>query len=529
MHVGTLCERRVAAYCWQVFDTGRHAVGGRVSSRALKVEGKGGKSFEVKVDHSTQFFTATDPRFVELVGCLQKEGAVKEWTGRVGKLEDGKFSELERAEKMWVGRHGIDAVPRTLAKGLRTVTGMATHLRAYYHALLVFSVEIACLLDATGFLRADTWVAAVERQEDTGKWRLFLDNSRRRRLSAKETQDADFDYIVVAHNGKCAERLMRDAQVPSLHRLLKTKFACTPAPAGVMQLCSLWVMTFVVDTGLGLDFEGAFIEGHPDLCWAADNTKKLGASPPGDVEAWTLISSRAYGTRNKVPQEAVPPEVEERVANELLRAFEASAGLPLNSISPVARRLQLWGAGVPMNVMTGAPCVLDKGTCPLPPFRSVFCFLSLLHTHPTKKKTEKPQVREDNLPASRNHYPTPPAKNYKNAPIISIYAPCLPAASFLSSLPVALHADSAAGICGDWLVEPSVQGAALSGIELAEAIARDAAGGMPGSVGIPVNADACMVPGQLRAVAAFGAACASPLLLLALQKPTRAVALTRWA
>ena len=72
---------------------------------------------------------------MEIVGSLQREGAVKEWTGRVGKLEDGKFSELERAEKMWVGRHGIDAVPRALAKGLRTVTGMATHLRTHYRAL----------------------------------------------------------------------------------------------------------------------------------------------------------------------------------------------------------------------------------------------------------------------------------------------------------------------------------------------------------------------------------------------------------
>jgi hypothetical protein len=75
-----------------------------------------------------------------------------------------------------------------------------------------------------------------------------------------------------------------------------------------MQLSSLWVMTFVVDKSLALPFEGAFINGHPDLCWAADNTKKL-ASPDNDcgVEAWTLISSRPYGTRNKVPQEAVPP------------------------------------------------------------------------------------------------------------------------------------------------------------------------------------------------------------------------------
>lgn len=199
------------------------------------MERKGGKHVEIKVDHSTQFFTATDERFMQLVDSLHKDGAVKEWTGKVGLLNKGDFTEMERAEKLWVGRRGIDSLPNALARDIRTVT--------------------------------DTWVATVERQEDTGKWRLFRDNNRRRRLSAKEGVEEDFDYIVVAHNGKCAERLMRDAQVPKLHRLLKTKFASSPPPAGVMQLSSLWVMTFVVENSIGLPFEGAFVQAHPDLCW----------------------------------------------------------------------------------------------------------------------------------------------------------------------------------------------------------------------------------------------------------------------
>ena len=107
------------------------------------------------------------------------------------------------------------------------------------------------------------------------------------------------------------------------------------------------------------------------------------SSSPLFSQAWTVISSRSFGSRNKVPQEAVPREVEERVAGELLRAFESAAGLPAKTINPVSRKLQLWGAGVPMNVFRDAPCVFDAG--------------------------------------------------------------------------------SQAGICGDWLLEPSVQGAALSG------------------------------------------------------------------
>lgn len=222
-------------------------MGGRVSSRVLKVEGKGGKKIEVKVDHSTQFFTATDERFMQLVNSLHKQGVVKEWKGKVGLVSMGTFTELEGAQKLWVGSEGIDSVPHALARDLRTVP--------------------------------DTWVAAVERQEGTGKWRLYRDNNRRRRLSAKEGVEADFDYIVVAHNGKCAERLMRDADVPRLHRLLKTKFASSPPPAGVMQLSSLWVMSFVVEGSLGLDFEGAFVQDHPDLCWG-QSTPVSSLMPP---------------------------------------------------------------------------------------------------------------------------------------------------------------------------------------------------------------------------------------------------------
>jgi predicted NAD/FAD-dependent oxidoreductase len=392
---GLVCAQRLKELGLNptVFDTGKRAVGGRVSSRTLSFEPKGAKKpLRVPVDHSTQFFTATDERFIKLVHSLQASGAVAEWKGPVGSLDNGKFTPLDDSLKRWVGRGGMDAVPKALAKDLRTVI--------------------------------DCWVAVVDRQEETGKWRLFKDNNRRNRLSASESEQADFDYLVVAHNGKCAERLMRDAKVPSLHRLLKTKFACTPPPAGLMQLSSLWVMTFAVESSLQLPFEGAFISGHPSLCWAADNTKKLGISAEvGGVEAWTLVSSRPFGTANKVPQEAVPPEVEQRVADELLRAFETAAGLTLNSIAPVAQRLQLWGAGVPMNVLKGAPCVLD--------------------------------------------------------------------------------AAAQAGICGDWLVDPSVQGAALSGIQLAEAIHNHASGRESADVGIPANADQCMTAVSSAACGSF--------------------------
>ncbi|KAJ1491154.1 hypothetical protein T484DRAFT_1775620 [Baffinella frigidus] len=227
-----------------------------------------------------------------------------------------------------------------------------------------------------------------------GAWRLFLDAQKRRPLSSATTKGVqeDFEYICVAHNGKCAERLMREADVPALHKLLKCKFGSGPPPKALMQLSSLWVCCFAVKGSLGLPFEGAFVKGSQDLCWVADNSKKMagaGAAAEG-YEAWTLVSTRPYGTANKVPQENVPKDVADRVTREMTRAFETAAGLAPGTIAPVASRVQLWGAGVPMNTYTPAPCILD--------------------------------------------------------------------------------AAKAAGICGDWLVDPSVQGAAISGIEMADAI-----------------------------------------------------------
>jgi hypothetical protein len=170
--------------------------------------------------------------------------------------------------------------------------------------------------------------------------------------SAVDGATEDFDYIIVSHNGKCAERLMREAGVDRLHRILKTKFSCAPPPGSTMQLSSLWVLCLLVKGSLSLPFEGAFIKGNPDLCWASDNTMKLGQGSDKEYEAWTLISSRSYGSQNKCPQENVPKQVSEKVTSELISAFESACGLPQGSVRPTHTLAQLWGAAVPMNVLS---------------------------------------------------------------------------------------------------------------------------------------------------------------------------------
>lgn len=72
-----------------------------------------------------------------------------------------------------------------------------------------------------------------------------------------------YDAVVIAHNGKCAERLVAPADVPAVHAQLRAKFAPKAAGAGasqVMTLCSLWVVMVAFEGSLGLAFEGAHVE-----------------------------------------------------------------------------------------------------------------------------------------------------------------------------------------------------------------------------------------------------------------------------
>jgi len=126
-----------------------------------------------------------------------------------------------------------------------------------------------------------------------------------------------------------------------------------------MQLSSLWVLVFRVSGSVPVDFEGAHIEASPVLSWAANNTKKMQSQPHSgtETEAWTLISTRAFGKKHKCPQEAIPPAHAAMVTELMLSDFETSLGLPPGGIRSgvVESKAQLWGAGVPMTVMETGP------------------------------------------------------------------------------------------------------------------------------------------------------------------------------
>lgn len=175
------------------------------------------------------------------------------------------------------------------------------------------------------------------------------------RLLARGRDQGAFDAVVIAHNGKCANRLVGGSGVPQVERQLRS-----------LKLSALWVVMAAVQRDPAgpaqpQRLEGLLVEGDPVLSWACNNSAKMGLSAAhSPLECWTLISTPEYGWSNKVPQEAVPTAVAAQVARELIERADQMLGL---GVSGDGRRVaytraQLWGAALPLN-SPGVDCIWD--------------------------------------------------------------------------------------------------------------------------------------------------------------------------
>ena len=190
------------------------------------------------------------------------------------------------------------------------------------------------------------------------------------------------DVIVIAHNGKCAERITSRMDASSrVNRLLRTVFDDKPA-RDKMTLNAIYSLvvgmssvamagTFrtefsandKLDDG---DLQGAFVKGSEVLAWVCNNSRKYEKQKKVDVEYWTLLSTPGFGKKHKVPQEAIAgTPTEKLVIAAMLREFcrflckvdetksvsdAAMLDDAVKRLDVRSSRLQLWGAGVPMNV-----------------------------------------------------------------------------------------------------------------------------------------------------------------------------------
>jgi predicted NAD/FAD-dependent oxidoreductase len=187
--------------------------------------------------------------------------------------------------------------------------------------------------------------------------------------TVREAPGEKWNSVVIAHNGKCADSLMTKSVGSSsaINELVKVTFGATlknPRSMRKMQLCSLFVLVFAGPKDLLGTATARVVTGHPILSWVCSTSKKLGQGEGEGQEcehSYTIVSSREYGSANKVPQENIPPEKRSQVTADLLGAVEELYGMPKDSLVPSFSRLQLWGAAVPLNRLS-APCVYDSET-----------------------------------------------------------------------------------------------------------------------------------------------------------------------
>lgn len=291
-----------------VFDTGIHGVGGRMGTRVIDPQ-------PLIFDHAAQFFTVNDSRFSELLDGWLDKGLVQEWQGTIGELHNGgHFVPFPPSPSRYAGTNGM----RPLAHSLLFETHMVSVVRP-------------------------CWISKLE--PFNGMWHL----------SENGKPCGKFDAIVIAHNGKCANRLLMSSGLPLVAKQMKR-----------LELSSIWALLAAFDDPLHLPgstaaipFEGAFVKGVDCLSRMANNTKKLLKSQSGGPHCWTFLSTGAYGKQNKVPQENIPTATATKVKAGMLEGVEAALGLSKGSLQkPFYARLQLWGAALPTNT-PGIPCIFD--------------------------------------------------------------------------------------------------------------------------------------------------------------------------
>lgn len=188
------------------------------------------------------------------------------------------------------------------------------------------------------------WISSLE--PFNGMWHLSENGN----LKGK------FDVIVIAHNGKCANRLLASSGLPLIARQMKR-----------LELSSIWALLAAFEDDLPFPgncmefpFEGAFVRGIDALSWMANNSKKLlSGGVSGNPHCWTFFSTANFGKRNKVPQENVPRVTAEKVKASMLEGVETALGIARGSLEkPFYSRVQLWGAALPTN-SPGVPCIFD--------------------------------------------------------------------------------------------------------------------------------------------------------------------------
>lgn len=413
---GLSCAQHLQSkYDATVFDTGRLRPGGRCSSRFPKDAPKNKKSnrdsilSRYTIDHAAQVLTVpvSDKGENDDFGPFRRQVDQWEEVGLVKRFPKNSVAEIVQED--------TDASSVPIVRPLDS-----KHM--YYCADGMGSIPLSMLKDNKINIRQDVWISPSNGVKFVG-----TEGNPQWTVQTNGKKFGTFDHVVVAHNGKCADRLMSRTPAKDLHSLLKVDFRpYVPNWGGKrMTLNSIYSLTVALkksENGKNIsDFIGdevitAFVKNEPSLRLVTNQSLKFGNNGNDELEVWTILSSPKFAKKFKGPQENLPQERVEEVTRLMLSSFEKSLGMEEGAIDDGLvkdSKLQLWGAAVPLNVWS----------------------------------------------------PTGDSVNANNSGFM-------------------YDAENAAGVCGDWLLDPSIAGAWESGRRLANWMSEGKRGDEV-SVGLP--------------------------------------------
>jgi predicted NAD/FAD-dependent oxidoreductase len=361
-------------YVPTVFDTGRLRPGGRCSSRYPGDDkGKGNSPIwtsQTVVDHAAQILHVPlqNPSF----GAFAK--TVKEWEakGLVQQFPPNSICELlptksekeafqikvlnrenpDKQGEFYFGVNGMGNIPMAIAQEHDEEDDASAGI----------------------MIHQDVWVSPsngvrYNKNNDSGS----ATTTPQWTVQTGGKKYGTFDRLVIAHNGKCADRLMSKTPAKALHSLLRTNFAPTvPSDGGKrMTLNSIYSLTIalqqsspdgtsVLGSVLSDPIICAFVKNHPNLRFLSCSSRKYAEQvKTKNVEVWTILSSPKFGKKYKGPQENLPKETVQEVTRLLLESVEQCTGLTPGALVDsddvvLDSRLQLWGAGVPLNTWSNS-------------------------------------------------------------------------------------------------------------------------------------------------------------------------------
>lgn len=231
-------------------------VGGRISRYQFG---------EYRFNHGEQYFTVSNPLFLNIVDAWQDSGLVRAWDGWIVELDHGQVTNLDNNTQRYTGYPHMQAISDNLAHGCQ--------------------------------VKLSTSIAEIEKQEN-GQWHLFDERGGYQGL---------YDIVIIATAAYQVSDLAKST--PTIAR---------QAEKIDMTIC--WSAMFVFERSLNLPFDAAFVLNSP-LSWISRFQGVEDDPHHPDHECWVIHSSPEWSLQYAASFRG-------RVMHALLDAFFEACDMP---------------------------------------------------------------------------------------------------------------------------------------------------------------------------------------------------------